>query len=323
MLLSKQILFCSPSFFNYEQFIINELQNLGASVTFLSETHQKKRTSDYESKFLQHLNSNCFDFIFVIKGEKLTKPCLEAIKRYKYGKTILLQYDTIKRYTWIKRLLPYFENIYSFDHKDCIEYGFKFRPHFIPEDIYKLNTKKGIIENKISIVCSFYYDRFIILKKLRTYFKRKVDFYIYISRNKFLRNIHRLLPSDIFLLNYKKLSREEMLSHMINSSAVLDIEFEGQNGLTFRTLEALALERKLITTNDNIKSYKFYRDTNIFILSKDMSNLKELEVFLSIDIAPLTKEFYELYSIKKWCEDIFVYNRSSLDDHVSKLLVTR
>ena len=41
------------------------------------------------------------------------------------------------------------------------------------------------------------------------------------------------------------------------SRAVLDIPIAGQNGLTMRTFECLAMKKKIVTTNENIKQYAF------------------------------------------------------------------
>ena len=59
------------------------------------------------------------------------------------------------------------------------------------------------------------------------------------------------------------MSQEEIISLISKSKAILDINHPSQVGLTMRTFETLGANKKLITTNENIKIYDFFDKENI------------------------------------------------------------
>ena len=63
------------------------------------------------------------------------------------------------------------------------------------------------------------------------------------------------------------------------SNCILDYNQEGQVGLTLRPMEALFLEKKLITNNKDIKNYDFYNPSNIFILGEN--NIEDIKEFIN------------------------------------------
>lgn len=65
------------------------------------------------------------------------------------------------------------------------------------------------------------------------------------------------------------MSYSEVISKANDSAAIVELVQKGQIGLTVRTLEALFLHKKLITNNQDIINYPFYRKDNIFILGFD------------------------------------------------------
>src|SRR5690606_25151171 len=80
------------------------------------------------------------------------------------------------------------------------------------------------------------------------------------------------------------------------------IHHPGQTGLTMRTIETLALGRKLVTTNDTIREYSFYDADNILIVDRKRPKL-HMEFFektASVDLADKMKE----YSIDRWVENV-------------------
>ena len=62
----------------------------------------------------------------------------------------------------------------------------------------------------------------------------------------------------------------EMVNQFIDESkALLDIHRTKQDGLSFRVFESLGKEKKLITTNKDIKNYDFYNEQNILIIDEN------------------------------------------------------
>ena len=94
-----------------------------------------------------------------------------------------------------------------------------------------------------------------------------------------------------------------MIESYQNCTAILELMREGQNGLSFRVFEAIALEKKIITDNENIKNYDFYNPDNILVLDKNMTNINS--DFFQKPYNTLAKEYYNKYTLNQWTERVF------------------
>jgi hypothetical protein len=97
-------------------------------------------------------------------------------------------------------------------------------------------------------------------------------------------------------MNYTK-----VLDFLKRSNCVLDIHQTGQTGLTMRTIESLALNKKILTTNKFIKNESIYDSNSIRVFSKEDKeiDLKFIKERIKINRA-MTK-----YSIENWLKEIF------------------
>ena len=63
----------------------------------------------------------------------------------------------------------------------------------------------------------------------------------------------------------------------------------------------MALSKKIITNNANVKNYPFYSESNIFIL-----NDKPLDtLFFEQEYEPIDSNIYEKYTLKNWVKTVF------------------
>jgi len=130
------------------------------------------------------------------------------------------------------------------------------------------------------------------LQFLQQEFKRQgLDNHFFISKN---------------LKWYEKLSKtagnympyQSVLDLIGTSRAILDIVQDGQTGLTLRPLEALFLNRKLITNNQDIENYDFYDKQNIFILGED--DLSRIATFIHSPMKHIPQEVKNYYEFSEW-----------------------
>ena len=63
-------------------------------------------------------------------------------------------------------------------------------------------------------------------------------------------------------------------------------------------MEALFLERKLITNNTDIKNYDFYNHDNIFILGED--NINEIKEFINKPYKKIDQDIIDYYDFDQW-----------------------
>ena len=96
---------------------------------------------------------------------------------------------------------------------------------------------------------------------------------------------------------------KEATKCIMQSKILVDLYQRGQTGLSQRAVEALLNKKKLITDNENIKNYDFYRENNIFVLNE--SNLCEIEEFLEKPYMEVDADILEQYSFDAWFERFF------------------
>lgn len=109
------------------------------------------------------------------------------------------------------------------------------------------------------------------------------------------------LKEKILLVDNNKtkwISYRENLQHVADCAILIELNKPGQFGLTMRTMEALALKKKLITNNPDIKSYSFYNRNNIFIFGEN--HFEELPLFLSKEYLDIPKDIVEENDVNTW-----------------------
>ena len=87
------------------------------------------------------------------------------------------------------------------------------------------------------------------------------------------------------------------------SRCILDVEHSAQRGLTMRTIEMIGLNKKLITTNQNISKYDFYDKNNICIINK--KNPVVPVEFWNSPYIPIKNQILQRYSLRSFVQEIF------------------
>ena len=99
----------------------------------------------------------------------------------------------------------------------------------------------------------------------------------------------------------KGINYEQILKYIAESKCIIDIVQEGQEGLTWRPLEAMFYRKKLITNFKDIKEYDFYKKDNIFIIGEDdPSNIKN---FVNTGYVDIPQNIIKKYTIDGWIEN--------------------
>jgi hypothetical protein len=98
-------------------------------------------------------------------------------------------------------------------------------------------------------------------------------------------------------------TQAEVQDLMNESEIFLDLSRNNHNGLSFRVFEALAFQRKLITTNQSIKKYPFYNPDNILIIDEKQINFRP--EFFNTPYTVIPKNLYNNYTLHHWIETVF------------------
>ncbi|HBS12031.1 MAG TPA: hypothetical protein DEO36_05725 [Flavobacteriaceae bacterium] len=199
------------------------------------------------------------DKILMIKADHLLPQKIEEIKNYTH-EFIAYFSDSTNKCPKIKKIHHLFDSVYSFEKDDVSLYGFNFITNYIYNEQNDNSTKKEFSVFNISA-----FD-----KRIKTLEKIAVKLDTFALNYKIIsvgNNTYNSSSSIIFTKDRMKLNTVE--TYINKSIALLDINREGQYGLTFRVFESLGNKKKLITTNNDIVNYDFYNKNNILVVNKD------------------------------------------------------
>lgn len=327
MLQGKNILLISVSFFNYENLIKKELENMGASVDLFDERPSNSffskaiirikkelysvKINQYFREIIEKIKDTKYDYFLLIKGEATPTFFLDFLKINNPGiKFIFYTYDSIKNNSNGLEILTYFDAKFTFDSQDALQYKMSFRPLFFAEDYGKLSVKNRDFKNDLAFIGTAHSDRYSISENAKSWCdKHKLKmFTFYFSPSKTLFKFKKLTDKefknfDEEKISFKSLSLKEIVEVYKSTMVILDINHPGQNGLTMRTFETLGAGRKLITTNSKIKTYPFYDPQNIFIIER--GNIQFDEDFFKIVFKEMDFEIRESMSLRGWVQEVF------------------
>lgn len=326
---NKKILYIGVSTFNYEKEIKAGLESMGALVDYYDERPandiwtklflrlslkkliQSKIDTHY-SNILTESKVIDYEYVLIIKLETIDKKIIESLKKtHPNAIFILYLWDSIKNYEGKEKLISYFDKAYSFDKTDCKTHkNLEFLPLFYIKAYEEISIKE---KNKYDLcfIGTGHSDRYQLVKKIeKETVKYNLNLYsffflqsklIYWFRRIFDKKFQSARISDF---SFSSLNQKQVIEKVKASNVIIDIEHQGQEGLTMRTIETLGAAKKLITTNKNIKEYDFYNETNILIIDRTNPILKQS--FFSNPYLMPDKKIYKKYSLNNWLESLFL-----------------
>lgn len=327
----KRVLMLAPSFFNYEIEIKNQIEKLGANVTYINDDpshlflaikglirRMKVETKWMVTLFERHIERRIkdekYDFIFVICGWAVTSLLSKNLRNNHLrvdGKMVLYYWDSLALLGDDIKRWDYYDQIYTFDKKDYLDNSdrMKFLPLFYVDSYSK---ESPLIEKEIDLfsIGSFKFNRYFNIEKIKTV-NPTIRVCSYMFDRRWLITLHKIFRPkykhiELDNLKFKKLSAEEIVSYYNKSNAILDIPMAGQIGLTMRTFECLAMRKKMVTTNKNVKEYDFYRSENIYVMDSESCVLPD-KYWFQHEYVAIPQDIYKKYSIDSWINYIFFY----------------
>ena len=127
---------------------------------------------------------------------------------------------------------------------------------------------------------------------------------------------------DYKKISFKSLSTSDIIDFYKKSRVILDINHPDQVGLTMRTFEAIGANKKIITTNEQIKNYNFYNPINILIINRNSIQLNE--EFFKTPYQKIEKDIYYNLSLDGWVKEIFNINKNNdwlIKDHYNYIIL--
>lgn len=248
----------------------------------------KRKYKDY---ILSKIKDQEFDYLFCIGGFSVTPELIDGIRKINPQiKTIIYFWDSFRTWNY-ENVVNLFDAVFSFDPDDAKHYNkVQYLPLFYTED-YKVNgsVTKDLDILYIGSISYLSKNRLTILKQVNEFSNQhnlstfiwaydsesarsklgKIEsFFKRIFIPEFRDYINELKNPSISFIKIEVLKRDEIVKLMERSKCIIDIPVPGQKGLTIRTIETLALNNKLITTNKSIVNEPFYDEKHIIAIEE-------------------------------------------------------
>ncbi len=321
---NKKIAVISFDHWDYDKHIVNTLQKKGINAThikiggfrhqnlfqrltntfskiFLNKNPKLKKRQDFILKTLAKIGFQ--DQILVINPELIDLEYHLEIKK-STNKYIAYLYDSVNRCPVEHLLNGIFDTIFSFDDNDIAKYNFKKTNNYIYFDKKPLDLNKP--EFDVFYLAS--YDKRLdllneISRKLISI--NKTYLFIVVGKKTWKKNVLKLFDNSNKSIIYRRnrIKQQDIGTFYSKTNVILDLVRDKQIGLSFRVFEAMAFQKKIITSNKSIKNYDFYNPKNILIVDK--SNLEFDKSFFENNYEPLPDEIYSKYTINSWVENVF------------------
>ncbi len=310
----KNVLLIGMNFRDYEQSIKDEMESQGCHVDLvadctdmisriqnsLSKTIGDWMLASHQKRIVKMAEQKKYDYIIIIVGRFLLEETVQGLRKSNLeAKIILYLWDDIKRVGNYHITEKYCDKKYSFDLNDIKEYNLEFLP------LFYLNRYKDIRSDKFDYdvysAMNDHSDRLAVsCNFVNKYPKLNIKIQFVTNWRNVKERNNSLNKNEVNKITFQShdLEKAEMLSDMKRSKSFIDVPFKGQNGLTIRTFESIAGQKKLITTNENIKLYDFYKPNNVFVINPDNPEI-DMEKFV-LNYEELPDEIYEKYSVEAW-----------------------
>lgn len=282
-------------------------KNFSAKITntfskvFLQKNIKNEKRQQFILEELKKLGHQ--DQILIINPELIEEKYQIEIKKYT-SRYVAYLYDSLARCP-AGNILHLFDTIYSFDTEDCKKYGFK--------KINNYNYLEKAEQEKIPefdlVYLASYDERLKMLYKITERLEKMglTYRYVIVGKKSWKKNLLKMVSFSGENLSKKyqnrRIKQKNIPKFYMKGKVLLDLVRENQSGLSFRIFEAMALGKKIISNNESLKNYDFYKPENILILNKDLNNLNK--GFFETLYEPLPEEIYQKYTLENWVETVF------------------
>lgn len=221
-------------------------------------------------KYIKKINPSCEIFLF----------CWNKIDKYHNNNTKF----TIK------------SNIFSTDKGDCEKYNLKYNHIFYPTELheewnpdvknnlYFIGADKGRADELLSL-----HHLFIscgINSNIQMFSNEKSSEF----RNKYGE-----------ILTTTSINYTEYINNVRKAGILLDINQKSQRAITMRVLESVVYSKKLITTNQEVRSFSFYNKNNILIADSETPlSANMIRDFIEMPFQPYSPEVLYEIGFEHW-----------------------
>lgn len=323
---NKSILLICANFFGYDKRICRALLDQGYEVDMIDEKPNssflikacirynvamyRPEIRKYYRKFIQQSGDKEYDYIIVVKGEAVNEEIIDLLREaYPAACLVLYLWDSIANIPDCEKRMRLYDRVLTFDPQDAKDYQLIFRPLFFGKEYGEQPREGGNYKYDFSFIGTAHTVRPRIVKQLeKSCIHRSTKAFsylflphpiVYFYNKVFNRDYRGIQKKDI---KFQSLKAEEIIKIYRDSRCILDIEHQRQRGLTMRTIELVGMQKKIITTNAEVKVYDFYNPKNICVI--DRKNPVLDQEFLETTYEDIPEDIYRKYSVAQWVLDV-------------------
>lgn len=295
----EDVLLPHDTYFKNTHVRLRRLKRIFLRMTFFYERYWRKKMSENKTAF-----QDKYDIFLCINGISFDPYLLRILKANNPTlRTFLYLWDTNRFYDYFRNR-KYFQHVFSFDYEDAKTEGVDYLPNYwitTPDSQLPIKYALSMIgsnhDGRIGIVSNIanqlkemgmpYYMKVFVGEARELTANEKVDYDIAIKNNN--QEMIEMYEAKMGI-THQEYTTTEMLSVsevnriLLQSNCILDTDRSSQTGLTPRLIWALALGKKVITTNMNIKKMPFYNSKQIMLIDRkhpivDKQFLSERQLF--------------------------------------------
>ncbi len=314
-LAGRRILLIGIGFYDYEHSIAARLRERGAEIVVFQDQPPELQSGllrlfqrDLNAVLARHERcildaaGSPFDQVLVIKAVGLRLPFLKALReRLPQSEFILYQWDSLDRLEGIEERLPLFNRVLTFDRKDSqARPEMAFRPLFFRDAAKPHKTAQADID--VAFVGWLHSDRLESARRMQAEAKALglTSFvYLYTGWLTWLKLLLRCQARDV---HPRTLSHQRLQAINLRARCIYDLPHALQTGLTMRSIETLGINKKLITTAQDVVHYDFYNADNVRVVRLPETGLDR--DFVMTPPKPINLEVLRRYSLDAWLNDV-------------------
>lgn len=323
-----RILLITPNFFDYSEQMCEELRQMGHEVDWfddrpstnslvkaiirINKDYINGMIAHYFARMMKEIAEKKYEVVLLVSGQSLsfTEEMMERLKEsQKQAIFVLYQWDSMRNFPYIAKIQKYFDRCYSFDKNDVKNCNLKFLPLFYTKRYEDIGKKKDVqYKYDLMFVGTAHPKKYKYVRemseKLRPAYPNQFVYFFFPSRLVYIyRKVknQELKNAKYNEFHYTPINGPEMDKLLTESKCVLDSAQDGQIGLTIRVIETLGAKRKIITTNQDVVNYDFYREENVYVYNGEF----DLNApFFKKPYKEIEKNIYEKYALRNWLKEL-------------------
>jgi hypothetical protein len=249
---------------------------------------------------LHRLGSRRFDLVFLIKADSAPPSFLEALRTRQPGaRFVLYEWDSLARCNYLP-IVPWFDRVFSFDQVDCAARGFTYLPLFSCRDYEPVGSIAKTCD--VCFIGGYHESRDRIVHALTRQaagLGLDVFSHMYLPLRQYLYLVFVKRRRILCHISFRRLSMKRTALAVKRSKVVIDVEHDGQNGISLRTIETLDAGSRLLTTNRAVLAEPFYAPDRISLIDKANPRLDPGDVDRPLEAADMSG-----YRLRRWVRTI-------------------